>query len=270
MMERKAPPMQKEVTWTDLGNGIYNFSSPPVGFQQYLVLGDKRALLVDTGMGIGSLKNAVEQITDLPVTVINTHGHPDHAGGNAEFGPALMCPAEFDVYERMATREFREGDVSHMPNGVSFVPQLLPTGPAPCPVEDGQIIDLGGRTLKVIYTPGHTHGSICIYDEATGGLFTGDNVQARETALREWNSSTVETFRDSLLRLEALHPAKIMGGHQPNVNEPELLGRVLRCAQAILDGAQGEEMQMRGGGTCLSYASEGVSICYTAENIYND
>ncbi|MCD7817506.1 MAG: MBL fold metallo-hydrolase, partial [Lachnospiraceae bacterium] len=161
-MKQQERFFQKDFTYTQPEYGIYNISAPPVGFQQYLVLGKERALLIDTGMGIGSLKSVVEQITDLPITVINTHGHPDHAGGNAEFAPALMCPDEFDVFEKMANREFRVQDVSHMPDGSSFIDQLQPDPPSPIAVADGEIIDLGGRTLKVLYTPGHTHGSICI------------------------------------------------------------------------------------------------------------
>ena len=266
-MEHKMPPIQENITHTDLGGGILNLSSPPVGFQQYLVLGGERALLIDTGMGIGSIREAVERLTALPVTVINTHGHPDHAGGNAEFAPALMAPAEFEVYERMATREFRIQDVSHMPGGEKAAEKLQPTGPAPVPVADGEVIDLGGRALRVIYTPGHTRGSICIYDEATGALFSGDNVQARTTTLREWNSATVAELARSLKKLAALAPTKILGGHRPNVNVPELLGKVLACAEDVLNGAEYTERAGRGGQTCLFYEKDGVSIEFTENNI---
>lgn len=261
------PPIQENITYTDLGDGIINISCPPVGFQQYLVLGEERALLVDTGMGVGSIKEVVDQLTTLPVTVINTHGHPDHAGGNAEFAPALMCPAEFDVYEKMATKEFRIDDVGHMPGGAKAVEKLQPTGPAPVPVADGEIIDLGGRTLKVIFTPGHTHGSICVYDEKTGALFTGDNIQAMTTTLREWNSSTVEEFVDSLKKVAALNPTKILGGHRPNVNEPELLGRVIACAEDVLSGAEYTKRPGRGGVICNFYERDGVSIEFTDDKI---
>ncbi len=259
MAEENEREMQKEPTWTDLGDGIYNISTPPVGFQEYLVLGDERALLIDTGMGVGSLRPTIDEITSLPVTVINTHGHPDHAGGDAEFDPPLLCPADFDVYEQMATRAYRKQDVSHMPGGETFVPMLQPDGPAPVAVEDGAILDLGGRTLQVIYTPGHTHGSICIFDEQTGTLFAGDIVMER-VGLCEWNSTSVETYRDSLLRLKELPIKKILCGHKPNIHGPELLDKDLYCAQQILDGAPVKEAVNRDGTTCLQYAADGVCI----------
>ncbi len=265
-MERKRPPMQKEITVTDLGDQIYNFSTPPVGFQQYLVLGRDRAALIDTGMGIGSLRKAVEAITKLPVTVINTHCHPDHAGGNAEFAPALINPAELEVFQKMATLEFRIQDVSRMPGGAEWVQQLQPTGPEPVAVEDGQVIDLGGRQLQVIFTPGHTHGSLCVFEEATGVLFTGDNVQANTTTLREWNSSSVEEFYESLQKLSKLPVKRILGGHRPNDNPPDLLQRKLECAEQILNGAQGEE-KTRMGMTTYELEWKDTAIEYTKEHL---
>lgn len=268
-MEQKHPPMpvQREITVTDIGDRMFNISTPPVGFQQYLVLGEERAALIDTGMGIGSLKKAVESVTDLPVVVINTHCHPDHAGGNAEFAPALFNPAELDVFKKMATLEFRIQDVSRMPGGQEWVPQLQPMGPEPVAARDGQIVDLGGRRLQIIFTPGHTHGSLCVFEEAAGVLFTGDNVQANATALREWNSSTVEEFHESLEKLAKLPVKRILGGHRPNDNPPDLLQRKLACAKQILDGAEGVE-KTHMGQTAYEYAFEGTAIMYRREHIY--
>jgi glyoxylase-like metal-dependent hydrolase (beta-lactamase superfamily II) len=135
-------------------------------------------------------------------------------------------------------------------------------------VADGEVLDLGGRKLLVVHSPGHTRGSICIYDEITGTLFAGDNLQARETTLCEWNSGAVEEFRDTLLKLQALRPTKVMGGHLPNINGPELIGRILRCTEAVLNGAMGEEKRTRGGGAGLYYELDGVGICYRENNIY--
>lgn len=266
-MEHKRPPMQKEITWTDLGDGIINIATPPVGFQQYLVLGTEKALLVDTGIGIGSLRKVVESITSLPVIVVNTHCHPDHAGGNAEFDPALINPADLDVFQKMATLEFRREDVSRMPGGEEWAAQLQPTGPEPIFASDGQLIDLGGRTLQLIFTPGHTHGSLCVYEEATGVLFTGDNVQANTTALREWNSSTVEEFYESLQKLSKLNVKRILGGHRPNDNPADLLQRKLECAKQVLDGAKGEAHERMGQVTFV-YEWKDTSIEYTEKNIH--
>lgn len=266
-MEHKRPPLQKEISWTNIGNNIINFSTPPVGFQQYLVLGEDKAALIDTGMGIGSLKAVIEKITALPIIVINTHCHPDHAGGNYEFAPALINPTDLDVFQRMATLEFRQEDVAHMPNGAEFVPHLLPTGPEPVGVKDGEVIDLGGRQLHLIFTPGHTHGSLCVYEPATGILFTGDNVQANTTALKEWNSTTVEEFAESMEKLSKLNVTRILGGHRPNDNPPDLLTRKLECAKQILNGAKGVEKIIRGE-LCWEHEYEGTAIGYDPNRVY--
>ena len=142
------------------------------------------------------------------------------------------------------------------------MPELQPTGPAPVPVEDGALIDLGGRVVEVLYTPGHTHGSICILDRETGSLFVGDNVMAERVSVYEWNSATLEDLHRSLLRMEACKPAKLYSGHRPNVLEPEILAREIRCVEQILNGAVGEPQKVRGGAMALAYEAEGICICY--------
>ena len=266
-MERKMPPPpQKDVRITPLAEGIVELSVPPVGFITYLVLGTDRAALIDTGMGVGSLKQYVKQATDLPVFVINTHGHPDHCGGNAEFDETWINPADHDVFEKMASLEFRTDDISRMPGGAELAAGLQPTAPPPAPLTDGQTFDLGGRILKIIFAPGHTHGSLSVYDEKTGTLFTGDNAMTR-VSLHEWNSATLSEYRDTLKKLIALKPAKIMGGHRPNVNEPELLEKLLRCAERALSGEKGELRQMRGGIESWVLEEDGVSFDYTEEHL---
>lgn len=222
-------------------------------------------MLIDSGMGIGSLRAEVEKVTKLPVILINTHGHPDHAGGNAEFPPALMCPAEFDVYEKMATQEYRKQDSGPKPGSPGDFGKpidLQPTGPAPVPVEDEALLDLGERVVKVLYTPGHTHGSISLFDAQTASLFAGDNVMAERASVYEWNSGTIADLHRSLLRMKALEPAKLYSGHRPNVLEPELLDREIRCVEQLLNGAVGMPQRVRGGAVALAYASEGMCVCY--------
>ena len=266
-MEQKTPPAITEITHKDIGDSIVGFSSPPAGFRQYLVLGSERALLVDTGIGIGSLRDEVEKITKLPVTVINTHAHPDHAGGNAEFAPALMNPADFEIYSRMASLTFKQRDVARMPGGADFLSRLQPDGPPPIAAEDGEVINLGGRSLRVVYAPGHTRGSLCVFEASTGVLFTGDNVQPFTTSLSEDCAADVETYRDTLRRLIALKPTKLLSGHSPDLDGADLLERKLACADKILDGAVGQPSQGFGP-PALRYIWRDTAISYRPERLH--
>ncbi|MCI2048843.1 MAG: MBL fold metallo-hydrolase [Lachnospiraceae bacterium] len=265
MEGRQMPQIQKTITGSDIGDNIICFSGPPVGFKCYLVRGTKKAALIDSGMGIGSLKTEVLKYTDLPIVLINTHCHPDHAGGNAEFDPALINPADMDVFKRMATKEFRTQDIAHMP-GDDWASKLQPTGPDPIAASDGQIIDLGGRQLEIIFTPGHTHGSLCVYEEATGVLFSGDNIQGRTTALREWNSTTVLEFYNSLLKLRSRNIRRILTGHVPNDNPGDLLERKIKCTKKILNGVIGEAGKYRDITTYI-VEYEGTSVEYLPDRI---
>ena len=147
----------------------------------YLIPGEESALLWDTGMGISDIRKCVEQLTDLPVTVLNSHDHFDHTGGNYLF-ENVMC---YNIPS--AIRTLTEGQ-THLDLLEYVDPELIVNVPADfdkdhfyrigkaptATVEDGQVIDLGGRKLEVIYTPGHSASSIMLIDEANGLLFTGD------------------------------------------------------------------------------------------------
>ncbi len=147
----------------------------------YLILGNERAVLFDTGMGIGNIQAEVERLAHLPVVVVNSHGHYDHVGDNHRF-------AEVWAFDD-------DGEVARIEKGkptAECVPYLepqwylvLPPGfdPAAYEIRPSRVtrrlchleaIDLGGRTLTVHHTPGHSTGSICLLDSRYGLLFTGD------------------------------------------------------------------------------------------------
>ena len=147
----------------------------------YLILGEKSALLWDTGLGIGDLRACAEALTKLPITVLNSHNHPDHIGGNARFD-RVMCYDIDSAVERLTrgySHEELEGFI--VPEEIIEPPSGFPgdsfciAGKAPtATVKDGQKIDLGNRELEVIYTPGHNSSCITLIDERNGLLFTGD------------------------------------------------------------------------------------------------
>lgn len=132
-------------TWRIEDNGHVRF---------FLLTGEKEALMIDSGMSVENVKDIAAGLTDLPVKLINTHADRDHVGGNREFDEFYMHPSEASNYYNTQKQEG------------TFVP-----------VEDGDIIDLGGRTLEVISIPGHTPGSIALLDIEKRVLISGDPIQ---------------------------------------------------------------------------------------------
>ena len=148
-----------------------------------LVIGEQRAGLIDTGCGIGNLRKAVEEITDKPVVVINTHTHLDHLGSNRQFD-------EIAMFDHPLSHRAAENGASHQTLLTEILADSLVTKPWPQGFDpggfaippfkvshwlmDGARVDLGGRDLEVIYTPGEAPDHICLLDRTDRVLFCGD------------------------------------------------------------------------------------------------
>ena len=148
----------------------------------YLFIGDKKAIIADTGLGVGNIRRIVDALTDLPVHVITTHAHWDHTGGNHLFDSFSAHELERDWIENSGDR-FRK-DISDWLVKEPFTKdpplefdrsKFKPFGGK---VEhchdDSDVFDLAGRTLEIIHTPGHSMGHISVYEKATGLLCTAD------------------------------------------------------------------------------------------------
>jgi hydroxyacylglutathione hydrolase len=134
----------------------------------YLVLWSEKALLVDTGIGVGDLTGSARSLTPLLGIVVNTHGLPDHAGGNGGFEEAHLHPADEPIIRRMCADEFRLNDLKsfhgvgspeflRMKSGMAHYTEVtLP------PVCEGMIFDLGGWKFEAIEIPGHTPGGVSV------------------------------------------------------------------------------------------------------------
>jgi glyoxylase-like metal-dependent hydrolase (beta-lactamase superfamily II) len=150
----------------------------------FLILGDKRAALFDTGLGIGDIKRVVDSLTTLPVVVLNSHTHNDHVGDNWEFTDIYGMDTDFTRINAKgssadAQAELASGSLcGEWP--ARFDAKSYATRPFQIThwLHDGDPINLGGRVLKIISTPGHTPDSICLLDRKNGLLFTGDNFYA--------------------------------------------------------------------------------------------
>lgn len=150
----------------------------------YSVQGSEWALLIDSGLGAGNIKAVVETLTSKPVAVINTHAHWEHIGGSHLFAVVAIHPLEADKLERRLAVEDVVAEQQAMPEEAYRIAHQLATGgfanrPARVSflVNHGDPIDLGGgRLVQVLHTPGHTAGSICLLDEVSRLLFTGDTI----------------------------------------------------------------------------------------------
>lgn len=138
----------------------------------YLLEGEEKALLIDTGWGAGNLRALVEKLTDKEVVVYNTHGHLDHSGGNGEWAQVHLLPgAKADCY----TCHRLPFDASKLPYpDYEFVL-----------VHDGDTVDLGDRVIELIDISSHSNGSLAFLDERCGYLFVGDELESTQVLMYE-------------------------------------------------------------------------------------
>jgi glyoxylase-like metal-dependent hydrolase (beta-lactamase superfamily II) len=147
----------------------------------FLIIGNDFALMFDTGLGIGNIRNVVDQLTDLDVVVLNSHTHYDHIGGNYLFDTIYATSLPYTKTRSMgsppeATAGFlREGWVwKPLPDGFSAAEYQSRAFEIDKLVYEGDQIDIGGRQLEILFTPGHAPDSICLIDRENRLLFTGD------------------------------------------------------------------------------------------------
>jgi hydroxyacylglutathione hydrolase len=243
----------------------------------YLACGKERGLLIDTGWGIGDLPGLVASLTSLPVTVVNTHGHPDHAFGNGQFARVHIAGEDVAFVRdppTEATRRWIWDLLLPKPRPIAFEDWALSAAETVVPIGDGHVFDLGGRRIDVISVPGHTAGSIALLDSEMGTLFAGDNILSGATWLHLDESTSLSAFRASLQRLRGIETFDaILPAHGKLAALP-LSGRVLEdlcCGiDRILEGALAgrEEKTFAGNGLRCDFGSCG--IVYRADRVRED
>jgi glyoxylase-like metal-dependent hydrolase (beta-lactamase superfamily II) len=148
----------------------------------FLITGEDMALLFDTGLGIGDIRGVVDELTDLQVVVLNSHTHYDHIGGNYQFETIYAMDTEFTRGRALngrpneAVAEFVSKGWIWMPLPEGFIKDKYHTHPFAISriIAEGDVIDVGGRRLEILETPGHAPDSICLIDRDNRILFTGD------------------------------------------------------------------------------------------------
>ena len=177
----------------------------------FLITGEDMALLFDTGLGIGDIRGVVDELTDLDVTVLNSHTHYDHIGGNYQFETIYAMDTEFTRGRALngrpheAVAEYVGEGWIWMPLPEGFIKDEYHTHPFAISriIAEGDVIDVGGRRLEILETPGHAPDSICLIDRQNRILFTGDTFYLAPLYAHV-DGSDFEDFARSAARLAGL------------------------------------------------------------------
>lgn len=205
-----------------IGDGRGNFCT--------LVTGEREALLYDTMMGFGDLRAFVAELTPHEPTVISSHCHFDHTGGNHQFGRVMMHPAELPLMEVTLSQiptlaAHFEADLTDAAAWLAHPERVLPIHP-------GQVLDLGGRSVEVIPMPGHTPGSIGLLCREERLLLAGDGISPQMCIFFP-ESLSPEEYRAMLRGLEAVPFDTFLCAHFDIEFRRDILEKFDRCVDII-------------------------------------
>jgi glyoxylase-like metal-dependent hydrolase (beta-lactamase superfamily II) len=208
----------------------------------YLVVGQDRAVLIDSGMGIGEVSAEIGTLTSQPCSVLNTHYHWDHIGANSLFSECAIHEAEVELVAQepdvRSVREVLQSSAARAVLPAHFDPTTYRVIPKPATrvLHDHDKIDLGGRVLRVLHTPGHSPGHVVYLDEASGLLFTGDTAY-RGPLFACFEGSNPADFAQSVKRLSRLPGVRLIcPGHNDLITIPGWLNELADCVEAAVSG----------------------------------
>ena len=220
--------------WTrkNLSDGITRFEEPFVDPllqpNSWLVEGRDRNLLVDSGMGIVSLKDELGPLMDKPLLAVASHTHFDHVGSLHEFAERACHISETDVLaepnDHNTVADIMDSlEITALPyEGYDTESYHIKAAPVTRALDEGDVIDLGDRVFKVLHLPGHSRGSIGLLEEATGIFFSGDVVFEGEI-LDELFSSNIEDYVETMRRLAELPVNVVHPGHYGSFGQERLV-----------------------------------------------
>jgi glyoxylase-like metal-dependent hydrolase (beta-lactamase superfamily II) len=194
------------------------------------VRGRDRDLLIDSGMGVVSLRAQIPILSGRPILAVASHTHFDHIGTHHEFAERAVHPDEADILAH-PTRANTAADY-YVANNDIFT--QLPPGhweplryeiPSAAPtmlLPEGSIVDTGDRSFEVFHLPGHSPGSITLYEKASGVLFAGDVVYDGPLAYDEDNADEMQQYVASMKRLLDLPVRVVHGGHYPSFGQDRM------------------------------------------------
>ncbi|MBQ0000036.1 MAG: MBL fold metallo-hydrolase [Clostridiales bacterium] len=218
--------MEKELRIKKLREGLFLLDEAGEA-TGYLLVGEEKACLIDTMNGYNDLAKATASLTDKPVVVVNTHGHPDHIFGNIYFDKAFLHPADLKLADMFLNDPEFQAIIKK--EGLTIPPFEA--------IQEGDVIDLGGKTLKVYDLPGHTPGGIVLLCPEEKVLFTGDAIN-HHLWLQLEGCLPMAECRKNLERLRFLmdEAEYILHGHAGDFDDISLIGYLIEGMKEIEAG----------------------------------
>lgn len=216
-----------ETTIRNIADNVYMLRDSG-GANAYLIVGNKKALVIDTMNGLERIKSLIQSVTDLPLMLIHTHGHWDHIGGDGEFLEAYIHPSQM-LLARLSWLRIQEGAKVESAKNVQEIKWI--------PFYPGEKIDLGGIEIEAYEVQGHTSGGLCFLDRKNRLLFTGDAV-IEHCWMQLDESLTLSILIQSLQSLSSIRDSFdfILNGHAPEKLPECIIDEVIRAAKEILAG----------------------------------
>ena len=239
----------------------------------YVIEGSEKVLVVDTGVGYKDLKKYIRSFTNKPLLVVNSHAHPDHAGGNHAFSHVYLHKNEVEPLEYFTSERIMRLAYEHFikkPFPTYLEADQINTQPELTLIEQGFEFNLGDRVVAVYDIPGHTQGSIALYDSKTKSLFTGDST-TRMVWLHPEMATTVEDYLNSVVKMKNISNeiSQLYAGHG-DPEPPTLLEELEEVAKSILSGECSTEIYESFAGNGEICATDGAQIVFNPERIRAD
>jgi glyoxylase-like metal-dependent hydrolase (beta-lactamase superfamily II) len=239
----------------------------------YLLIGKEKSLLIDNGFADPGLKREVAALAKGKVEVVNTHAHLDHIGNNHEFDICWMSPKDEETRALHTDAKYLEERISAFPLFFRLIlrkeiKNILSVHPEKGykPIKDGQTIDLGGRVIEAIETPGHSKGSICLLERSARALFTGDTICDIGILLHVDCADTPQAYLESAQRLIARAGEfdTIWPGHRTHPIDKGYLDEYEACARSIVEKTAKPKKRVEEGKTHLVTSCGRVRITHLA------
>lgn len=214
--------------------------------KSYLIEGEDRALLLDTGTGAGDMRALVDELSGKPVVLVSSHAHLDHIGCNAQFGERWIHEAEAEdprLLDGVPNDRYRklfapEGLTAPLPETFDVETAALPPAPPTHVMRDGHRFDVGGRVLEVLHLPGHSAGGVALFDAGNRALFSTDVAYAG--VLYVFDPKELPVYAASLRRLADLAPDldAVYPAHDASPIAPDILPKMGEAVAEVIGGRE--------------------------------